>query len=75
MLRNSFIENYKSKSTKAKLFEREVALFHTDLNKIISHIKVIPKQTIAKYFMYTPQFANNSYRQTAALPTIMNCEL
>ena len=48
MLRNSFIENYKSKSTKAKLFEREVALFHTDLNKIIYYQRPISSKSIRR---------------------------
>ena len=57
MLRNSYIENYKPKSTKTKIFEREIALFHTDLNKIIfsqrpissKSIKRLPKTTFPTF--------------------------
>jgi len=48
MLRNSYIENYKLKSKKAKFFEREIALFHIDLNKIIYSQRPMSTRSISK---------------------------
>ena len=48
MLRNSYIEHYKPKSTKSKFMEREIALFHTDLNKIIYSQRPISTKSIRR---------------------------
>ena len=48
MLRNSYIENYNPKSSKAKFMEREIALFHTDLNKIINSQRPITAKSIQR---------------------------
>ena len=48
MLRNSFIDQYKPKSTKAKFIEREIALFHTDLNKVIYSQRPMSSKGILK---------------------------
>ena len=46
MLRNSDIEKYKYKSAKSKIFEREIALFHTDLNKVMYNQRPISSKSI-----------------------------
>ena len=56
MLRNSFIEHYKPKSTKTKFFEKEIALFRTDIGVINSQrpmstraIKKLPKAIFPEF--------------------------
>ena len=46
MLRNSDIEKYKYKSAKSRIFEREIALFHTDLNKVMYNQRPISSKSI-----------------------------
>ena len=48
MLRNSYIENYKPKSYKTRFFEREIALFHTDLNRVIYSQRPMSTRSIKK---------------------------
>ena len=56
MLRNSFIAQYKPKSSKYKFLEKELALFKTDLNIIYTHrpmstkeIKKFPKKIFSDF--------------------------
>ena len=48
MLRNSYIENYKPKSYKKRFMEREIAFFHTDLNRIIYSQRPMSTYSIKK---------------------------
>jgi len=48
MLRNSYIEQYCPKSTKAKFIEHEMALIQTDLNKLIFSQRPLSTKTISK---------------------------